>query len=310
MRLWHKIAVVAVVFVGLAVAVFVDWRSRQPVEMPEPAPVADCVMDAMRLIAKLETAGTSSSNVVGRVFDARGKSAADFRRELERLPGHSRHVWMPGADRWFIVGHLDDRRVPLAKAMDDIAAIDSARYSLPELFACYVGTVEDVMPAFGSDLEGDVLPEWFVTKEVPDIDWLDASGIDDDIRGKVLGEIRSMQVVRRELLKANMVAREAKDRKGEQAACEAWARCALRSPNDPMLLERIERLERNAKGFLEVGKLLQAMKCFETIILIQPKNAAAVHNFGMCLKKIGKADMAEQVLKRAEALQSAPSPSL
>ena len=304
MRLRHRIAVGAVVFAGLAVAVFVYRRSRQPVEMPEPAPVADCVMDAMRLIAKLETAGTSPSNVVGRVFDARGKSAADFRRELERLPGHSRHVWMPGADRWFIVGHLDDRRVPLAKAMDDIAAIDSARYSLPELFACYVGTVEDVMPAFESDLRGDVLPEWFVTKDVPDIDWLDASGIDDDIRGKVLGEIRSMQVVRRELLKANMAAREAKDRKGEQAACEAWARCALRSPNDPMLLERIERLERNAKGFLEVGKLLQAMKCFETIILIQPKNVAAVHNFGMCLKKIGKADMAEQVLKRAETLQA------
>ena len=61
-----------------------------------------------------------------------------------------------------------------------------------------------------------------------------------------------------------------------------------------------------ARGFLSVGKLLQAMKCFETIILIQPRNAAAVHNFGMCLKKLGKTEMAEEVLHRAETLSRDP----
>ena len=305
MRLGRKIAVVAVILAGLAVAVFVEWRRLQPVEKPEPAPVADCVMDALRLIAKLETAGTSPSNVVGRVFDARGKSAADFRRALEILPGRSRHVWMPGADRWFLVGHLTTNAVPLAKAMDDFAALESARYSPTELFASYVGTVEEVLPAFSTDLKGELLPEWFVSKDIPYLGWLDVRGIDPDIRGRLMGEIRSMQVVRRELLKGNMVARTATDRKGEQSACEIWARCALRNPNDPMLLERLERLDRNARGFLSVGKLLQAMKCFETIVLIQPKNAAAVHNFGMCLKKLGKTEMAEQVLKRAEVLSAA-----
>ena len=50
------------------------------------------------------------------------------------------------------------------------------------------------------------------------------------------------------------------------------------------------------------------MKCFETMILIQPKNAAAVHNFGMCLKKLGKTEMAEQVLRRAETLNKAQRP--
>ena len=307
MRLGRKIAVVAVIFAGLAVAVSVDWRSRRPVEKPESAPVADCVMDALRLIAKLETAGTSPSNVVGRIFDARGKTAADFRRALEKMPGHSRHVWMPGADQWFLVGHLDTNGVPLAKAMDDFAALESARYSPTELFASYVGTVEEVMPAFSSSLEGELLPEWFVSKDIPYLDWIDTSGIDMDICGRIMGEIRSMQVVRRELLKGNIAARAATDRKGEQAACEIWARCALRNPNDPMLLERIERLDRNARGFLAVGKLLQAMKCFETIILIQPKNAAAVHNFGMCLKKLGKTEMAEQVLRRAEVLSATAS---
>ena len=305
MRGRTKFALVAVAVVSVAAVAVVAWRlaarskSRTVVD---DAPVAEFVMDALRLIAKLETAGTSPSNVVGRVFDARGKTAADFRRALKDLPGHSRHVWMPGADRWFIVGHLTTNGVPLAKAMEDFAAMESARYSLAELFASYVGTAEEVMPAFSSGLKGELLPEWFVAKEIPEVDWLDVSGIDPDIRGRVHGEIRSMQLVRRELLKGNMAAREAKDRKGEQAACEIWARCALRNPNDSMLLERIERLDRNARGFLAVGKLLQAMKCFETIILIQPRNAAAVHNFGMCLKKIGKTEMADQVLHRAEML--------
>ena len=300
-----KFALAAAVAVSVAVVAVVAWRIAAPSKSRtavDDAPVADCVMDALRLIAKLETAGTSPSNVVGRVFDARGKTAADFRRALKDLPGHSRHVWMPSADRWFIVGHLTTNGVPLAKAMEDFAAMESARYSLSELFASYVGTVEEVMPAFSSGLRGELLPEWFVAKDIPEIDWLDVSGIDPDIRGRVHGEIRSMQLVRRELLKGNMAAREAKDRKGEQAACEIWARCALRSPNDSMLLERIERLDRNARGFLAVGKLLQAMKCFETIILIQPRNAAAVHNFGMCLKKLGKTEMADQVLRRAEIL--------
>ena len=300
----RKIAVVAVVFVALAVVAAVVWCRRMPKERPaeEETPVAASVTDALRLIAKLETAGTSRSNVVGRIFDAHGKTAKDFRRALEDLPGHSRHVWMPGADRWFIVGHLTTNGVPLAKAMEEFAALESARYSLSDLFSSYVGTVEEVMPAFSSDLKGELLPEWFVAKDVPEVEWLDVTGVDPDIRGRVHGEIRSMQIVRRELLKGNMVARKAKDRKGEQDACEIWARCALRNPNDPMLLERLENLDKNARGFLSVGKILQAMKCFETIILIQPRNAAAVHNFGMCLKKLGKTEMADQVLHRAETL--------
>ena len=282
------------------------WLASRPVAKPvDDAPVSASVTAALRLIAKLETAGTSSSNVVGRIFDVRGKTADDFRRALEKLPGHSRHVWMPGADRWFIVGHLTTNMVPLAKAMEDFAALETARYSLTELFASYVGTVEEVMPAFSSDLRGELLPEWFVAKEIPEVEWLDATGIDPDIRGRVHGEMRSMQIVRRELLKGNMEARKAKGPKDEQKACEIWARCALRNPNDPMLLERLERLDRNARGFLAVGKLLQAMKCFETMILIQPKNAAAVHNFGMCLKKLGKTEMAEEVLRRAETLSRA-----
>ena len=69
-----------------------------------------------------------------------------------------------------------------------------------------------------------------------------------------------------------------------------------------MLLERIDNLNRNAKGFLELNKVLQAMKCYETVVLIRPNDVAAIHNFGACLMKIGKRDMAEKVLERAKRL--------
>jgi len=48
---------------------------------------------------------------------------------------------------------------------------------------------------------------------------------------------------------------------------------------------------------------LPAMKCYETIVLIRPNDPVAVHNFGMCLKKLGKLDLAEQVLTRAKRLE-------
>ena len=103
-------------------------------------------------------------------------------------------------------------------------------------------------------------------------------------------------------MKGNMLAAKATDKKGEEAATEAWAKVAIRNPNDPMLLERIERLNNNAKGFLEVGKPLQAMKCYETVVLIRPNDPVAIHNFGACLMKIGKRDMAEKVLAKAKKL--------
>ena len=239
-------------------------------------------------------------------LDVAGMTAKDLEAKLLEMgePGRA-HLWMPGEQSWIVVKHAADEKVSLAKALDALADDDVCTISLPEVFASYVGTLADVLPAFASDLKGVVVPEWFVTKDVRDVPWLDAAGVDADIAKGVRAEIRSMQNVRREVLKGNMAARAAKDKKGEEAACEIWAKAALRNPNDTLLLERIETLERNAKGFLEVGRPLQAMKCFETVILIQPQRASAVHNFGLCLQKLGRRDLADQVLKRAETLRQA-----
>lgn len=286
----------------LAFAVFGCSKEPEPVEIGKPE-LCPSVRESIERIVELERASDGAdADVLHRVLDVRGLSAKDFRKELESFPGEDVHVWMPGEKDWLLVSRKSADKVSLAKAMDLFADDTNCTMSVAEVFASYAGTRGDILPAFDSVLKGEVVPEWFITREIPALAWLDASGIDADIRDAALAEIRSMQVVRRLVLQGNMLAAKATDKKTEEPAVDAWSRAALRNPKDPMILERVWNLKRNGKGFLEVGKVLQAMKCYETALLIRPKDVAAVRNFGACLMKIGKRDMAEEVLKRAEKL--------
>ena len=258
------------------------------------------VREALYRISKLER--TSTSDHSAKVVDVRGMSAAELLHTLKEFPGKDVHIWMPGEKDWLLIGNLSTNAVPLAKAMEEFASDTNCTTSVAEVFASYAGTREEILPAFERKLQGEVVPEWFVTEKIPEIDWLDTSGVDEDILKQTLSEIRSAQVMRREFLRGNMLAAKATDKKGEEAATDVWAKVAIRSPNDPMLLERIDRLNRNAKGFLEVGKPLQAMKCYETVVLIRPNDPVAIHNFGACLMKIGKRDLAEKILAKAKKL--------
>ena len=258
------------------------------------------VREALYRISKLER--TSTSDHSAKVVDARGMSAEEFLRVLKEFPGKDVHVWMPGEKDWLLIGNMSTNAVPLAKAMEEFAADTNCTTSVAEVFASYAGTREEILPAFERKLQGEVVPEWFITKEIPEIQWLDTADVDEDILKATMSEIRSAQVMRREFLRGNMLAAKATDKKGEEAATEVWAKVAIRSPNDPMLLERIDRLNRNAKGFLEVNKPLQAMKCYETVVLIRPNDPVAIHNFGACLMKIGKRDLAEKILAKAKKL--------
>lgn len=261
------------------------------------------VKSSVRGIFRIENATSTNARPMFVSLDVEGLSAEALKAKfLTFTNAASAHLWMPGEKSWVVVQHSADMRIRLDRAMEAVAEDSLCLLSLPEIFANYAGTIEDIMPAFESKLEGEVVPEWFVTKEVPKIDWLDSSGVESDILKTTLAEIRSMQVVRRLILEGVMVSRTAMDKKSEELATDKWARAMKRNPNDSLLLERLDNLERNAHGFLEVGKVLQAMRCYETIVLVNPKDAVAVHNFGVCLKKIGRADMANQVLEHAKEL--------
>lgn len=299
MRLFPAAVVCALAALLLAAGCSKEVEPEPPKDTYVFAPVTN----ACRLIELLENPSGDANAVTSRLIDVRGMTAKAFRRELEGFPGKEVHLWMPGRHHWLLVGRASTNKVPLAAAMDALALDDDCT-SLPELFANYAGRREDIMPAFESDLRGEVVPEWFVTKEIPNADWLDDAGVEADILAAARAEMRSMQVVRRVVLEGDMLAAEAKDKPGEEKASDAWARAALRNPRDLFLRERLDRLARNAKGFLEVGKVLPAMKCYETMVLIKP-DSRNVRSFGACLKQMGKLDMAEKVMRRADELERA-----
>ena len=290
----------------VAVAAGCSKEEKRTIELPAkttPEPVLAAVHAIFRLDDSINGAkDRGGDSWTYQVLHVDGMSAREFKTKLEEFPCRRVHVWMPGEKVWVLTGTSWARKISLAKVMDTFAADTNITMSVSEVFASYAGTREDILPAFKRKLKGEVVPEWFVTKDIPEIKWLDVSGIDEDILKQTMAEIRSAQVMRRELLKGNMLAAKATDKKGEEAATDLWAKVAIRSPNDPMLLERIDNLNRNAKGFLALNKTLQAMKCYETIVLIRPNDATAIHNFGACLMKIGKRDMAEKVLARAKKL--------
>lgn len=252
----------------------------------------------------------SENGVVAWLMDVEGVTAEAL---LENFRGFSlaeAHLWMPGENRWVLVGRRTARKIRMSsmlevfvreRAFDDLAKAKCG--TLAEIFASYAGTANDYVPAFFGLSRGvQVGPSLFLTEKIPQIGWIDDSDLDEDIRKSLHAEIRSLQLMRREAVKASLLAAQATDKKGEEAVAEAFAKVMLRNPNELLVLERLDRLERNAKGFLSVGKVLLAMKCYETMVLIRPGDASAVHNFGMCLKKIGKLDLAEKILARAKAL--------
>ena len=123
--------------------------------------------------------------------------------------------------------------------------------------------------------------------------------VDEDIFAETLAEIRSMQVVRRLIIEGDLVAAEEK----ADEATEIWSRAFLRNPRDPMLLDRIDRLSRNPAALLSVHNVATAAKCYESIIVINPKDVSTIMKYGVCLRRLGQKEMADQVFERAMELR-------
>ena len=147
---------------------------------------------------------------------------------------------------------------------------------MPELFASYVGTREQVLPAFVGDLSQTVRPEAFVSRDIPEIGWLVQGGLDEDIFAAVRAEIRSMQLVRRMVLEGNIFSGTAD---GMEKALDMWSAAIRRNPRDSMMLERLYRLAVNAKAF--------------------PKDAAALQAYADVMKVLGHSEIAAQAEEKA-----------
>lgn len=251
-------------------------------------------------------ARVGTSGVLAWTINVSGTSAAEFKAMLEAFPCEQTHLWMPGENEWLLVGRVKPARLKLDAMLelfsDDDAFIDLVRAqceSLPELFASYVGNRDDILPAFVGDLSMPVRPEFFVTRDIKELDWVSKGDVDDDIFATIRSEIRSMQFVRRMILEGNMLARTPE---GMDAALDKWSAAVIRNPRDPMMMDRLYRLAVNAKAFQNVGNLKGAAKCYETMISIRPKDAAALAAYADCMKALGQKEISEQAAKKAEEL--------
>ena len=290
---------------GALIALSAFWLSCKKDEKLVASGPCEAVADSQKDIERFLFPGGKGKGDISELIDVSNMTAEQFRAKIESFPGKVVRLWMPGEKYWLLTGCAKTNKIEMAKAMDAFSSGDEAKGSVVELFANYVGERGDVMPAFSAKLMGKVLPQWFVTKEIPSLDWISFEGVEDDIAALTRNGMRSMQVVRRLILEGNMRAAASADEKALDDAVDCWARAAKRNPNDSMLAERMERLKTNAEVFFRLGKYAQALKCYETLVVIKPEDAANVYNFGICLQRLGRDELAKKVLARAKKLAEA-----
>lgn len=230
-------------------------------------------------------------------LDVRNLTCSEFEGRLRGV-SDAATLWTPGNGDWLIIGAKNGCTNTLAAAMDAFANEEIA-FSFPEVFANCVGTIGEIRAAFGHiDPTDGVVPQLFVTKDIPDFAWLTDGDMDADIVKRTRQEMRSMQVLRRIVLEGEMYARELK----QEEAFAKWSAAFRLAPNDTLLLERVHHLLLNAEVFYKVGKYGMACKCYETLLRIKPDDYVAAMNLAECLKRTGQRKLYEAVLKKAESL--------
>jgi tetratricopeptide (TPR) repeat protein len=129
-------------------------------------------------------------------------------------------------------------------------------------------------------------------------DWIERGGADAKMFLDFEDGYETVQEARREALLGFDYA----DRGMATNAIACWAKAAAANPRDPILIELADALDREARSYLAIGNVNGALRCYENRLEIFPKDAAAVHNFGACLKKAGYHKVAARVFARAVEL--------
>lgn len=252
-------------------------------------------------------AAASDDSALVWMLDVKDMTLGEFKAALDSFPCQEAHLWMPGEFSWVITGRVTPTTVEVGDMLEafyDESAIqdlsDAMCDSLPEFFASYAGDRRTCQGAFAGNPTAKVAPELFVTQDIPDVAWIVAGDLDEDILAATEQEMRSLMLVRRSVIEGNMMAK----RGDTDGAIEKWSAAILRNPHDTMLLDRIHRLAVNAVAFENVGNIAAAAKCYETMLCIRPRDIAAVTGYANCLRRLGKNSMADDVMKRVEALKA------
>ena len=197
----------------------------------------------------------------------------------------------------------------------------SRMYTPAALFSCYVGEYKDVAPAFADVPAYGTVMDFFTSPRVLfrpsrkgalasvnvarftpfDVDfpdWVERGSADAKMFLDFEDGYEAVQEARREALLGFDYA----DGGMATNAIACWAKAATVNPRDPVLVELADSLEKEARSYLAIGNVNGALRCYENRLEIFPKDAAAVHNFGACLKKAGYHKVAARVFARAVEL--------
>ncbi len=239
----------------------------------------------------------------------------------------SARLWCAGKFDWVFVGFRSPEP-PILRASAVLGLfereeafdtfLDAGVTWVGDFLANYVGSLGEVMPALkgvrsmgrgealriaprlafepppGGDSAqikpGDLLP-----RENADLGWLKRGDCEEDVYSSLTGRVADVQWARRVAIAGLSDADAGKP----DAAIEKWGEAARVNTYDPILKSLADSMDLEGRRRLRVGDNNGAMRCFENRILVEPDNIAAIHNFGLSVKKGGKMDLAAQVFLKA-----------
>ncbi len=272
-----------------------------------------------RLASTLSNGGVAALRLDGRLMSrTRLKGIlADFRAAFSHY-----RLWCVGRYDYVATAGgkvLADELLDLFAKPEAFAVFASADiYTPAELFACYMGTDYEIEPglleipaashasaiwnapklAF-SDAPTNHLaairPATLTPYYIPPVDWFLRGTAAPTIWSSLTNQIMAAQGARREIL----LGFDAADRGASTNALEHWSSAAKVNPRDPLLGNLADSLDLEGRRFLRLGNVNGAMRCYENRLLIRPTDVAAVHNFGVCLKKSGHWALAARVFAKA-----------
>ena len=314
-------------FAEAGVKVLLGDDAKTPADIVFVAPLPDWMVGSdmpdaagwKRLSAGLAKGGGVALRLDGRLLSrARLKAIlADFRAAFRHY-----RMWCVGRKDYVVTAGgnvLADELLDLFSRPDAFAAFVAADVYVPaELFACYMGTDNEIEPGLRdipalshfdatwsapglaftpaptnhlAEVRASVLMPYYI----PPTRWLMRGTAAQAVWSTMTNQLVAAQCARREIL----LGFDAADRGASTNAIEKWASAAKVNPRDPLLGNLADSLDLEARRFLRLGNVNGALRCYENRLLVRPKDVAAVHNFGVCLKKAGHWAVAARVFTKA-----------
>lgn len=260
------------------------------------------------------SAKVSEKGILACALDVREMTAGRLKEVISTFASPDPHFWMIGEKDWLVTGHKTDWKLKMSALLNffsqserliTVTAEESGCGSVQELFANYVGTRDDVMPAFrarGGDLGVPARPEFFLTKEIPDLAWIvPDDDVDTEMLGEIAFEIRRTQETRRKVVEGCILAAERKT--GE--AVGKWSEAYRENPHDTMMLDRLYQLVVNARAFSNFGRTADAAQCYDIYLGVRPSDLRVADEYANLLGALGRAEESARVAEYANSVRVA-----